>query len=136
MCWLKRDIWKAGIALAGILLFLVLLVWVPVSAAGAHEEASGLATPVTGIEQVTPTVNLTVTALSEEKLYQEVKQLINQNEPDLLSLLRTNTAVLVVVIGGLIGFLQWSIRCASQRVEGSRRRASKRERDTGQRSEG
>ena len=42
MRWLKKDIWKAGITYAGILLFLVLMVWVPVSAAGAYEEASGL----------------------------------------------------------------------------------------------
>jgi hypothetical protein len=39
MRWLKRDIWKAGITVAGMLLFLVLMVWVPVSAAGAGSVA-------------------------------------------------------------------------------------------------
>ena len=68
MRWLKRDIWKAGIALAGILLLLVLMVWVPVSAAGANEGASGLAAPVTGTVQATPTEDATVTALNKENL--------------------------------------------------------------------
>jgi hypothetical protein len=52
MHWRSKDIWKAGIALAGLLLLLlVLMVWVPISAAGAYEGASGLATPVTGTVQ-------------------------------------------------------------------------------------
>ena len=42
MRWLKSDRWKAGIAMVGMLLLLVLLVWVPVSAAGVDEGASGL----------------------------------------------------------------------------------------------
>jgi Pentapeptide repeats (8 copies) len=73
MCWLKRDIWKAGIAIAGMLL-LVLMVWVPVSAAGAYEGASELATPITGPVQATPTEDATVTALNKEKLAQDVAQ--------------------------------------------------------------
>ncbi len=111
MRWLKRDRWKAGIALAGMLLLLVLMVWVPVSAAGAYEEVSGLAAPVTGTVQATPTVDATVAALNKEKLAQEVQQLKNQNAPDLFGWLRTNAAVLlstlVVVIGGLIGLFRW-----------------------------
>src|SRR2546421_1899954 len=108
MRWLKRDIWRAGIALAGLLLLLALMVWVPVSAAGAYEGAWGLATPVTGTVQATPTLDATVTALNKEKLAQEVQQLKSQNEPNffvwLLSLvwLRTNSSILLVVIGGLI----------------------------------
>src|SRR2546421_7855854 len=74
MHWRKRDIWKAGIAVAGMLLLLVLIVWVPVSAAGAYEGASGLATPTTGTVQATPTEDATVTALNKEKLTQEVAQ--------------------------------------------------------------
>src|SRR5947209_19219422 len=74
MRWLKRDRWKAGIAIAGMLLLLVLMVWVPVSAAGAHEEALGLATPGTGTTQETPTEDATVTTLNKEKLAQEVQQ--------------------------------------------------------------
>src|SRR6266516_1170147 len=111
MRWLKRDRWKAGIALAGMLLLLVLMVWVPVSAAGAYEEVSGLAAPVTGTVQAKPTVDATVAALNKEKLAQEVQQLKNQNAPDLFGWLRTNAAVLlstlVVVIGGLIGLFRW-----------------------------
>lgn len=65
---LKRYRWKAGIALAGMLLLLVLMVWIPVSAAGTYEGASGLARPVTGTVQATPTEDATVTALNKEKL--------------------------------------------------------------------
>ncbi len=111
MRWLKRDWWKAGIGLAGMLLLLVLMVWVPVSAAGAYEGVSGLATPVTGVVQATPTEDATVAALNKEKLAQEVQQLEKQNEPDFLGWLRTNAAILlstlVVVIGGLIGLFRW-----------------------------
>src|SRR2546421_630451 len=77
MRWLKRDIWKASIAVAGVLLLLVLMVWVPVSAAGAYEGALGLATPVTGSVQATPTVDPTMTALQKEQLTQQVRQLDN-----------------------------------------------------------
>ena len=111
MRWLKRDIWKAGIAVAGMLLLLVLMVWTTVSAAGAHEIASGLAEPVTVTVQATPTEDATVTALNKEKLVQEVQQLKNQNEPDLLGWLRTNASILlstlVVVIGALVGLFRW-----------------------------
>ncbi len=47
MCWFKRDTWKTGIAIAGMLLLLVLMVCVPVPAVGAYEVTPGLATPVT-----------------------------------------------------------------------------------------
>ena len=54
-----------------------------------------------------------MTALSKEKLAQEVQQLKNQNESDLLGWLRTNASILlstlVVVIGALFGFWQWSV---------------------------
>ncbi len=79
MRWLTRDLWKAGIAIAGILLLLVLTVWIPVSAAGAYEGASGLAGSGTGTVQATPTEDATVTALNKEKLAQEIDQLKNQN---------------------------------------------------------
>ena len=45
MYWLKREMWKAGLAIAGILLALVLMVWLPVTAVGAYEGLSRLATP-------------------------------------------------------------------------------------------
>src|SRR5438093_8307013 len=74
MCWLKRDRWKAGITIAGVLLLLVLMVWVPVSA-GAYKGVSGIATPVTGT--ATPTIDPTMTALQREQLTQQVRQLDN-----------------------------------------------------------
>jgi hypothetical protein len=92
MRWLKRDIWKAGIAIAGLLLFLVLMVWAPVSA-NAYEGATRLATSET--VQSTPTVDATVTALTKEQLEQEVQQLKNENATDLLGWLRMNAGILL-----------------------------------------
>src|SRR5450759_464949 len=126
MDWLKRDIWKAGFAIAGMVLLLVLMVWVPVSAR-ADERASGLATPVTGTVQATPTEDATVTTLNKEKLAQEVQQLKIQNAPDLFDWLRTNAAILlstlVVVIGGLIGLFRW---LGDRRVEQKKRQEDQR----------
>ncbi len=62
-----------------MLLLLVFMVWLPVSAAGTREGASGLAAPVTVTVQTTPTEDATVTALNKEKLTQEIDQLKNQN---------------------------------------------------------
>jgi hypothetical protein len=99
-----------GVPLAGLLLLLVLMIWVPMSA-NAYESTSGLTTP--GMMQTTPTVDVTatMTALQEEKLRQEIQQLKNQNSPDFFDLLQTNSAILlstlVIVIGGLIGFFRW-----------------------------
>lgn len=111
MRWHKRDIWKVSIVVAGMLLLLVLMIWVPMSAADAHERASGLATPGTGTVQATPTLDATITALNKEKLAQEIQQLKNQNEPNLFSWLQANAGILfstlVVVIGALIGYYRW-----------------------------
>jgi uncharacterized protein YjbI with pentapeptide repeats len=134
MRWLKKDLWKAGIAIVGMLLFLLLTVGVPVSAAGADEGASGLATPVTETVQATPTEDATVTALNKEKLAQEVQQLKNQNTPDPFGWLRTNASIflstLVVVIGALFGFWQWSMgRRDAQNKELKDRQAEREKRD-------
>ena len=127
MCWLKRNLWKTGIAITGMLLLLVLMVWLPLTAADAHEVASGLATPITATVQATPTVDATVAALNKEKLAEEIKQLKDQNEPDLFSWLRTNAAILlstlVVVIGGLIGYFRW---LGDRRDEYKKRREDQR----------
>ena len=40
MRWLMNDLWKVGIAITGVLLPLVLMVWVPISAAGVHDSSS------------------------------------------------------------------------------------------------
>ena len=132
MRWRKRDIWKAGIAIVGILLLLVLMVGVSVSAVGAYEGTSGLATP--GTVQATPTEDATVTALNKEKLAQEVQQLKSQNEPDPFGWLRTNASIflstLVVVIGALFGLWQWSVgRRDAQNKELDDRKAERERRD-------
>jgi hypothetical protein len=59
----NRDIWKAGIAIAGLLFVFVCMVWVPLSAS-AYEKLPGVTTAAT------PTVNVTATmaALQEDKL--------------------------------------------------------------------
>ena len=133
MRWLKRDLWKAGIAIAGMLLLLVLMVWVPVSAAGLHEMKSGLAAPVTVTMQTTSTGDATVTALDKEKLAQEVQQLKNQNEPDLFGWFRTNATIflstLVVVVGALFGFWRWRVdRRDAQNKELEDRKAEREKR--------
>ena len=95
MHWVKKDLWKAGIAIAGLLLLLVLMVWVPVSAADVREVTLGLATPGAGTVQTTPTEDAAVTALNKEKLAQEVQQLKNQND--------RSTAAWFWNSGGLLG---------------------------------
>ena len=125
---LKRDLWKAGIAITGMLLFLVLMAWIPVSAAGAEVRASGLAAMVT--VQATPTVDATVTALNKEKLAQEVQQLKNQNEPTFFDWLRGNVSILLLGLGALAGFLRWlADRRDAQGKELEDRKAERERRD-------
>ncbi len=111
MHWLKRDLWRTGIFAVGMLPLLILLVWISVVAARAHEGVPVSTELVTATVLATPTEDATVTALNKEKLAQEVKQLKEQNEPDLLVWLRMNASVLlstlVVVIGALIGLGRW-----------------------------
>ena len=75
MRWLKRDLWRTGIAIAGMLLLLVLMIGVPVLAAGAHQGVSEPAMPETVTVQATPTEDATVTALNKRKLEQEASAL-------------------------------------------------------------
>src|SRR5712691_6686230 len=125
MCWLKRNPWRTGITIAGILLLLVFMVWISVSATSGYARASGFAGSVT--VQATPTEDATVAALNKEKLVQEIQQLKEQNEPDFFGWLRTNAAILlstlVVVIGGLIGLWRW---LADRRDEHEKRREEQR----------
>ena len=102
MRWLKRDKWKAGIAIAGIMLLLVLTVWVPVSAAGAYEGASGLATLVTVTVRATPTVDATGTALSKEQLTQQIKQLQLQNDRSIAAWFWNVSATLGTIVAALL----------------------------------
>jgi hypothetical protein len=110
MRWLKRDRWKAGIAVAGMLLFLVLMVWVPGSAAGAYERALGLATPVTGTVQAMPSVDPTMAALQKEQLAQQVNKLKNDNAWAWLSLLSALGPIATIAAGllaALYSFTTW-----------------------------
>ena len=125
MRWPKRNLWRTGIAIAGMLLLLMLMAWISVVAAGAHEGASGSIRSVTAL--ATPTEDATVTALSKEKLLQEVNQLKEQNDLGPLEWLRTNTSILlstlVVVIGALIGLWRW---LGDRRDEHEKRREDQR----------
>ena len=111
MCWFKKHLRNVGIVCGSMLFLLMCLALVPLSAAGAHEETSGMATPTTVTVQATPTEDATVTALNKEKLAQEVLQLREQNTSGFVGWLRTNASLLLstlfVVIGGLIGLWRW-----------------------------
>ncbi|HLZ60228.1 MAG TPA: pentapeptide repeat-containing protein [Ktedonosporobacter sp.] len=121
MCWLKRNLWKTGIALAGMLLLLVLMVWIPVTPVGAYEGVSGLAGPVTATVQATPTEDATVTALNKEKLQHENDWLWSYGATILSSFI----SALVLVIGVLIGFWQWLMnRNDTQNKESQDRQAA------------
>lgn len=70
MHWRKRDLWKAAVVIVGAL-FLVFMTLVTVSVADAHGGGSAAGTVTV---QATPTVDVTVTALNKEKLFQDVAQ--------------------------------------------------------------
>jgi len=101
MCWSKRDVWRLGIPLVGLLLLLVFMVWIPMSAADAHAGTS---------EFATPTVDLTVTALAKEQLTLQVKQLQNQLQNQ-NSWIENNSTALIAAITAIIvasiGLYQW-----------------------------
>ncbi len=96
MCWLKRDIRKVGIAIAGMLLLLAFMVCAPVLAAGTHERVLGLATPGTVTVQATPTEDATVVAAQKDKIVQDDIAANNAN-----NWWRTDAAALIAAIGGL-----------------------------------
>jgi uncharacterized protein YjbI with pentapeptide repeats len=116
MRWLKRDICKAGIAIAGMLLLLVLMVWVPVSAAGAYERASGLATP---------TVDPTMTALQKEQLAQQVDKLKQDNAWAWLSFLSA-LGPIATIAAGLLAALYSVTTWIRNRQDEQEKRAEER----------
>ncbi len=98
---LKGGLWKAGITIAGILLFLVLMAWIPVSVAGAEVRASGLATPVA--VQATPTANSTIAA---ETVHEQLRKLQRDNERSWNAWFWNNGAALVsALVLALAGIL-------------------------------
>ena len=73
MYWRKRNLWKVGTTVAGLLFLLIFMAWLPVSAAGTHQQSAS-ATPVAGgtaTVAASPTEDATVTALNKEKLQHE-----------------------------------------------------------------
>jgi uncharacterized protein YjbI with pentapeptide repeats len=108
MWWLKRDIWKAGFAVAGVLLLLILMTWIPLSTVGAYETTQlGYATAAT------PTVDLTVTALVKDQLKQQDVQLQRDNSFPwtILNAVGSSIGTILVATAALIaagiGFWQW-----------------------------
>jgi hypothetical protein len=113
MRWRKRDLWKAGIVVAGVLLFLVLMLWVPVSAAGARERALRFSGPGTITVQATPTVDLTVTAVVKDQLKQQDEKLQRDNSfPwSILNAVGSSIGTILVAVAALVtawlGWRQW-----------------------------
>jgi uncharacterized protein YjbI with pentapeptide repeats len=107
MWCLKREIWKAGIAIAGLLLLMVLMIRLPVSAASTHERASRLAGPGTVTAQATPTEDATLTALNKEKLTQEVDQQQHTWENWFWNNAATLISSLALAIAGIFGFVRY-----------------------------
>jgi hypothetical protein len=72
--------WRAlgGLLVSSILLF-VILTWVSIASADAHEKALSTYRTATVSIQGTPTPDATTTELQKEKLRQEVDQLKNQS---------------------------------------------------------
>ncbi len=95
MSWFRKDLWKTGITIACILLLLVLLAWISVSAADAHEGAPRFAGSGTVAVQVTPTEDATMTALNKEKLRHENDWWWNFGATILTSVISTLTLTLV-----------------------------------------
>jgi hypothetical protein len=105
MCLLKKDRWKVVIALAGLLLLLVFMIWIPVSAANAYERTSESAPAVT--VQATPTEDATMTALNKEQLTQQVNQLDHWWLYWLYNGSTAFIAAFATVLVAIVGIVQW-----------------------------
>ncbi len=132
MHWLKREIWKVDIAIVGMLLLLVLMVWVPVSAAGAYEGASGLATPGTVTVQATPTEDATMTAatmtaLNKEKLNLDIEKDrsgIDKDRSDIFWAWASSGTIIVGVVGAMFAFFQFLSKLLAEKFERRKRKKS------------
>jgi uncharacterized protein YjbI with pentapeptide repeats len=107
MYWLKRNTSIVGIALAGLLLLLVFMIWIPVSEANAYERTSESASAVSATVQATPTEDATMTALKKEQLTQQVKQLDNWWLYWLYNGSTAFIAAITAIVVASIGFYQW-----------------------------
>ncbi len=116
MRWIKRDRWKAGIAVVGMLLLLVLMVWAPVAAAGASEGASGLAGPGTIIVQATPTTDSTI---ASETAKEQLRKLQRDNERSFNAWFWTNGVALISSLALVLGGVATVFKYFSDREEAS-----------------
>ena len=79
MRWLKRDIWKVGIIIIGVLFFLLLFMGLPLSTVSQQRSIGGAATPI-------PKCHLFFVLCKPIKLG-FIEQLIQQLLPGCMSLL-------------------------------------------------
>src|SRR6266568_3359403 len=83
----------------------LLLIWISVSPAGAYERSSVSAhQEITAAVQITPTVDLTVTALEKEQLNQQVNKLKTDNSWEVWTFLAPFLTVLLGVLAGVGSF--------------------------------
>src|SRR5215471_5470454 len=107
---LKRGLWRAGVALAGLLFFIVFMVWIPL-AATAYGGSPEIATPTPTTVRPTSTVDATVIALQKEQLTLQIRQLQNQLQSQNNWFANNSTALIAAcaaIIVALFGILQWA----------------------------
>jgi uncharacterized protein YjbI with pentapeptide repeats len=106
MRWVERDMRKVAVIIS-IFLFLLLLLWIPSFKVSAQRNIGGAAAPTPTILQATPTPDLTVTVLAKQKLREDVDQGQHTFENWFWANGVAFLSVLVIVGGGLIGYLRW-----------------------------
>jgi uncharacterized protein YjbI with pentapeptide repeats len=109
---IKRDIWKVAFVLVSLLFILVVMMWVPTSAAEASNSIPGLPTPTPTV-QATPTEDATVTVLSKEKLIWD----INKDQSDRFWAWTSSGIIIVGLAGVVFSLAQYFIAQAEKRVE-------------------
>ena len=114
MQWRKCDLWKTGIAITGILLLLLLMVWLPLSAANTHEGTSGVATPGTVTVQTTPTVDPAITAKTAQE---QLTKLQRDNDRSLRAWFWNLSATLGSIVAALLAVagVLWATKVAQNK---------------------
>jgi multidrug efflux pump subunit AcrB len=109
MRWLKRNLWKVGIAIAGMLLLLTLLMIVIALAGGGRQSTLPSQASGTAAIQVTPTVD--ATAVVQDQLKQQDEKLQRENSFPWTILNTSSVGTILLGIAGfasaVIGFSQW-----------------------------
>ncbi|EFH85867.1 pentapeptide repeat-containing protein [Ktedonobacter racemifer] len=114
MYWLKKGLWPIGIIITSTMLFLLILITVlSVPTVYAKQTLSKNAIAGTATVQTTPTEDLTVTTLNKELLTQELNDQQHTRDnwlwSNVATILSSALSTLVIVIGVLFGFWQWSV---------------------------